>query len=277
MRWLRPPPAATAAFSSDRSPGVVLRVSRIVARLPLTASTKRAVSVATPDRWQSRLSAVRSAASSARAGPLASATSAGHRVAPLALRLRARSKLSRPRLGEGLGGDLEPEHDARLLLHDPRPAPASAGTTASEVTSPGAEVLGQRAGDEIAQLAAICASAHSAANTAIVAVKPCRKLRPPTGPISPAQKKPPAGTPSASSTAVASWSGTSNMCAPRPLQVNSSAPAGPGGAERLRLRAERVAQVLVGRGAVADVHADGLADPDALADRDRARLARRRR
>ena len=28
-RWLRPPPAATAAFSSARSPGVVLRVSRI--------------------------------------------------------------------------------------------------------------------------------------------------------------------------------------------------------------------------------------------------------
>ena len=36
-------------------------------------------------------------------------------------------------------------------------------------------------------------SAAQAGNTAIVAVKPCRKLRPPTGPISPAQKKPAVG------------------------------------------------------------------------------------
>ena len=35
MRWLVPPPAATAAFSSARSPGVVLRVSRIRAPVPL--------------------------------------------------------------------------------------------------------------------------------------------------------------------------------------------------------------------------------------------------
>src|SRR2546426_730798 len=77
MRWLRPPPAATAAFSSDRSPGVVLRVSRIAVPVPATACTKRAVSVATPERWESRLSPVRSAASSARAGPLTTATSTG--------------------------------------------------------------------------------------------------------------------------------------------------------------------------------------------------------
>ena len=47
-RWLRPPPQATAYFSRRRQPGVVLRVSRICARVPLTASTNCAVSVATP-------------------------------------------------------------------------------------------------------------------------------------------------------------------------------------------------------------------------------------
>ena len=42
-----------------------------------------------------------------------------------------------------------------------------------------------------------------------------------------AQKKPAAGTaPNASSTAVASWSGEPNIPTPRPLHVNTSAPAG---------------------------------------------------
>ena len=59
----------TAAFSSARSPGVVLRVSRMRTPVPSIAATKRAVSVATPDRWPSRLRAVRSPASRARAGP----------------------------------------------------------------------------------------------------------------------------------------------------------------------------------------------------------------
>src|SRR5262245_29080439 len=68
---------------------------------------------------------------------------------------------------------------------------------------------------------------HQAGKTAIVAVKPWRKLRPPTGPISPAQKKPPAGAPREASIAEASWAGTSNMCEPRPFQVNSRAPEAP--------------------------------------------------
>jgi hypothetical protein len=38
-RWLLPPPATTACFSSTRRPGVVLRVSRIVAPVPATAAT----------------------------------------------------------------------------------------------------------------------------------------------------------------------------------------------------------------------------------------------
>ena len=41
----------------------------MVAPVPATASTQAAVAVATPDRWQSRFSAVRSAVSSPRTGP----------------------------------------------------------------------------------------------------------------------------------------------------------------------------------------------------------------
>ena len=43
IRWLTPPPHRTAYFSSARRPGVVLRVSRIAAPVPSTASTQRRV------------------------------------------------------------------------------------------------------------------------------------------------------------------------------------------------------------------------------------------
>ena len=49
IRWLVPPPQRTAHFSAARRPGVVLRVSRMTARVPATASTYRRVSVAMPD------------------------------------------------------------------------------------------------------------------------------------------------------------------------------------------------------------------------------------
>ena len=39
MRWLLPPPQRTAYFCARRRPGIVLRVSRIFARVPRTAST----------------------------------------------------------------------------------------------------------------------------------------------------------------------------------------------------------------------------------------------
>ena len=62
-------------------------------------------------------------------------------------------------------------------------------------------------------------------NRARLAVNPCRKLRPPTGPISPAQNAPAIGSgPSSRSTTPASWSGVPKRCCPRPLHVNSSAP-----------------------------------------------------
>src|SRR6266446_3067627 len=69
-RWLKPPPQRTAYFSSARRPGVVLRVQQMRARVPATRRTNSCVAVATPERRPSRLSAVRSAPSMARAGPV---------------------------------------------------------------------------------------------------------------------------------------------------------------------------------------------------------------
>src|SRR5581483_2455584 len=73
--------------------------------------------------------------------------------------------------------------------------------------------------------------------TASVAVNPCRKALPPTGPISPPQKNPASeSVPSASATTRASWSGSGNMFVPRPLHVKRSAPAGLTGSSTARAR-----------------------------------------
>ena len=54
--------------------------------------------------------------------------------------------------------------------------------------------------------------------------EPVEEVRPPTGPISPAQNIPASGIgPSSSSTTPASWSGSPKRLRPRPLHVNSSA------------------------------------------------------
>ena len=133
-----------------------------------------------------------------------SATSAGHVVAPLALGDAAVEALG-ARLRERLRRRVEAEEDPGLLLHDPRPRAGVGGDGRLGGDVAGAEVLGERAGDELAQRPR--RRSRASGKTAIVAVKPWRKLRPPTGPISPAQKNPPAGAPSASSSAIASWSG----------------------------------------------------------------------
>ena len=86
-RWFTPPPARTAAFSRARRPGVVLRVShtRQAGLAAATASTKRRVSDATPDRWHRKLSAVRSAVSTDASGPVTVAiTSPGPTRSPSA-------------------------------------------------------------------------------------------------------------------------------------------------------------------------------------------------
>ena len=68
-RWFTPPPQRTAYFCSVRYVGSVFRVSSTRARVPASASTQAAVAVATPERWQAKLSAVRSAVSRPRTGP----------------------------------------------------------------------------------------------------------------------------------------------------------------------------------------------------------------
>ena len=83
---------------------------------------KRAVSVAMPERCPSKLSAVRSAASRPAADPLAS-TPPPAPPPPLPLDDQIVDVLD-PALAHRLGDAGQPEDDARLLLHDPRPAPA---------------------------------------------------------------------------------------------------------------------------------------------------------
>ena len=69
-RWFTPPPQRTACRSRARRPGVVLRVSVMRAPVPSTASTMARVAVAIPDIRCTRFSAIRSAWSTARAGPV---------------------------------------------------------------------------------------------------------------------------------------------------------------------------------------------------------------
>ncbi len=107
--------------------------------------------------------------------------------------------------------------------------------------------------------------------TATVAVKPCRKFSPPTGPISPAAKKPAVGAPpSASATARGVVVGQAEHPAPAAVAGEHQRAGRASVAERLRRSAERVVQVAVGRVGVARVHAHDLARLDRRADRDRA-------
>ena len=97
-------------------------------------------------------------------------------------------------------------------------------------------------------------------------MKPWRKLRPPTGPISPAQNAPASGTgPSSSSTTPASWSGSGNRRAAAVAREQQRGVAA--------TPAEQRAQVLVGGVRVAHLELHGLADVDAVADRDRTGAA----
>ena len=106
-------------------------------------------------------------------------------------------------------------------------------------------------------------------------MKPCRNGLPPTGPISPAQKKPASGSsPSSSAAARASWSGARE-------EVRAAAVAGERAARRRparrSARTKVLAQVGVGGGRVADVEAQRLADAHRLADAPARRSPRRRR
>ena len=142
-RWFTPPPARTAAFSSERRPGSVLRVSSTRTRSP-AASTNRWVAVATPDRWHRKLSAVRSPVSTDRNEP-------GDRT-DLGARAREPAVVDQPvdlhggvELGEHLGGARGACDDA-FAAHDdlgdgPRVARHERGGDVAER----AEILRQRA------------------------------------------------------------------------------------------------------------------------------------
>ena len=106
------------------------------------------------------------------------------------------------------------------------------------------------------------ASVHG--KTATVAVKPCRNDSPPTGPISPAAKKPAAGAPaSASATVSASWSAVGEQVAAAAVAGEHAArPPGvrpPSAAMRTPSASRRSRSALVG---VAGVQAHDLAGVD---------------
>ena len=78
-----PAPRPHGRLLQRPQPGIVLRVSHTRTSGP-TASTKRRVSVATPDKWRAKFSAVRSAVRIEASGPLTSAaTVPGHEVGPV--------------------------------------------------------------------------------------------------------------------------------------------------------------------------------------------------
>ena len=116
-RWLAAPPARTAAFSSARRPGVVLRVSHTRIAGP-AASTKRRVRVATPERWHTKLRAVRSAVSTDASGPATvpstwpAVTASPSAAVPAALHRRVD-------LGERLGGAVGAGQHAVGAGHEP--------------------------------------------------------------------------------------------------------------------------------------------------------------
>ena len=99
---------------------------------------------------------------------------------------------------------------------------------------------------------------------------PVDEILPPTGPSSPAAKNPATGVAGiASAAAPMSWQGFSNSRLPRPLQLNSSPPAG--GARGL-LRVQHHGQVLAGGLGVAGVELHGLPGPHVVGNADRAAL-----
>ena len=118
---------------------------------PPAASTNRRVSVAMPDSRCRKLSAVRSAVSSAPRGPSTSAIDVARRRSGRRRRADASNTHGRIELAERLARDVEAGDDAAALGEERRRArAASAGTVASVVTSPAPTILGQRAPHEVA-------------------------------------------------------------------------------------------------------------------------------
>src|SRR5512139_2151411 len=136
MRWFPPPPTRTAYFSRARNPGVVLRVSTMVAPVPATSRTKAAVSVATPLRRCNRLSATRSPCNRLAASPFSQAsTSLRRTVWPSALNFSndtPASSSSKTRQATSMPARTK----SSLATSSARPTVPGA-TVAAVVTSPG--------------------------------------------------------------------------------------------------------------------------------------------
>src|ERR1051325_5151919 len=134
-RWLRPPPQATAYFSKRRQPGVVLRVSRILACVPRTLAANCAVSVATPERRWTKFSATRSALRIARAGP-----EIFIRPAPALIRWPSRTRRLVCTRGESfrnaVSANAKPATTSDSRARRTAAAVAVGGTVANVVTSP---------------------------------------------------------------------------------------------------------------------------------------------
>mmetsp|Transcript_4905 Transcript_4905/g.12023 ORF Transcript_4905/g.12023 Transcript_4905/m.12023 type:complete len:298 (-) Transcript_4905:171-1064(-) len=137
MRWLCPPPMSTAHLSSSRSPGAVLRVSRILGECPpaVAAATMARVAVAIPDMRCMKLSATRSATRMDAAGPHtrpntwpAPTTSPSHpsHATVMAGSTAANTASATPR----------PASTPALLARNVPVARVPGGTVASVVTSP---------------------------------------------------------------------------------------------------------------------------------------------
>ena len=135
-RWFVPPPARTAAFSSARRPGVVLRVSRIRAPVPSTARTyarrqRRDAAEALQEVQRGALAGQErgGAARDAQHGP------PGSRHSPSGARRSIATSASS--CAERLLGGVEAEDDARRLLRDRGASRARLGRPSPRVvTSP---------------------------------------------------------------------------------------------------------------------------------------------
>ena len=136
-RWLKPPPQRTAYFSKRAQAGRRLaRAADARAWCARSACTNAAVAVAMPERWPRKLSAARSADSSARASP-----SIGHQRGPgrdrVAVALVRRDRHGRIELAQCRLDQRQSRRSSRPCARPRRRAPrVPAGTVAVEVTSP---------------------------------------------------------------------------------------------------------------------------------------------
>ncbi len=154
MRWLHPPPASTAAFSNARRPGVVLRVSRILAPVPSTALTNRRVRVATPDsRWR-KFSATRSAVRIPPARPrtVSTVSPADQGSAVAVLRLNHQRRIDPP---EHFDGGPRAGERERFLGENPGGGPLRGIDEKLDRDIPAANILRQRGGDGIINVKAL--------------------------------------------------------------------------------------------------------------------------